>query len=307
MKNKLTLIKSVLVSIFVVLNFQMPLTAQQEEVKNINTSETLRSILIARQADGRSRIIVGTNRGKLFYQDLNADFTMSEFLEYTVLPATPKVIRDITQASNDDLYALKQDGLYRYNKARNEWSLFETLDKFRESKSRDSEAELRGMAFAGTKTNRLCIVGGNYKNDFLSREILRCADSLTSLLWNEVKLPGNRKYQELQLSGIFFDSSGKNGWTVGTANDMGVIWSTTDGGKSWAEDKNDLPSTLFSLDGNKKMVYAIGTDGLIVYKRLMTGRPSEVPQDTIDSLLPQPQKGSEVIVNIEKSVGKNLP
>ena len=309
MKNTLNIMKSILVSVFVVLNFQMILMAQQAEVININTDETLRSILVARQADGRSRIIVGTNRGKLFYQDPNADFTMSEFLEYTVLPATPKVIRDITQASNNDLYALKQDGLYRYNKARNEWSLFANLDIFREAKSRDSEAELRGMAFAGTKTNRLCIVGGNYKNDFLSKEILRCSDSLTSRFWNEVKLLGNRTHQELQLSSIFFDSTGKNGWTVGTANDMGVIWSTTDGGESWAEDKNDLPSTLFSLDGNKKMVYAIGTDGLIVYKRLDTEKRavkiSEDNLDTAKSLLLQP--GSEIIVNLEKSVGKNLP
>jgi photosystem II stability/assembly factor-like uncharacterized protein len=308
-KNILTLVKSVLVSIFIILNFQIISVAQQPEVININTTETLRSILVARQADGRSRIIVGTNRGRLFYQNTNADFITPDFLEYEVLPKTQKVIRDIAQASNNDLYALKQDGLYLYDKASNEWSLLDNLDKFRESKSRDSEAELRGMAFAGTKTNRLCIVGGNYKNDFLSKEILKCTNSLISRFWNEGKLLGNRTYQELQLSSIFFDSTGKNGWTVGTANDMGVIWSTTDGGESWVEDKIDLPSTLFSLDGNKKMVYAIGTDGLIVYKRLDTEKKavktSEDKLDTAKSLLLQP--GSEVIINLEKSIGKNLP
>lgn len=299
MKNILTLIKLVIVSSFVILTFQMILTAQNLELIKVGTSETLRSILVIDRNDDKTQIFIGTSKGNIFYR--KPDLNRPDFSLNSDLSKTSKVIRDI-QVSDNRIYALKQDGLYSYDITNDRWDLRGSVDDIQEETptTDDSEAELRGMAFAGR--NRLCIVGGTYKNDFLSREILKCTDSLNPPFWKGVVERNKRKYPDLQLSSIFFDSNDKNGWAVGTANEEGIIWSTTDGGISWSEDENTMSSTLFSLGGNEKRIYAVGTNGLIVYKTLgsdkvsRTKPPSEENLDTVKEL----SVNSKVVIDVKK-------
>ncbi len=274
------------------------LIAQRPEIIESGLDETFRSISISNLISEKPTLIVGTSKGNLYFTEINSEISSGdiEFQQFKTLTGKPSVIREINFGPDKKLYLIKNDGLFVYDKEKSEWKPKAGLDRFAFSQTRGWIAELWGMTFVN---NRTCIVGGNFKDDFIDREIIKCNDNIGSNVWIPVKSPVQRKFKNLQLTNIYFDKKSLNGWAVGTEGEKGIIWFSKDGGNNWTEEENDLRATPFTIDGNSKMVFTVGSDGMIFSKNLEQTQPERNRKIVVI------EKNKEVKIDIAKLTSVN--
>lgn len=276
-------------------------------INSTTTAETNRSIQVIPGTFGDMTLLVGTNRGNLGIAKIRNNETISNRLFFKSLnfaPPSTELVREIYFDGNDG-YVLKNNGIYYSDSRSDLWLKKSLIDDLPQITG--SAAEIWSMGFAGNK--RVCLAGVYLKKSSdrsIDKELLVCTDDITDKFpqWSVAKTPENSKFEQLQLTNIFFDNN-QNGWAVGTDGEEGAIWYSTDKGKHWKELDSEIKEPLLSVSGAGYNLFAVGYNRTLLSNISIPNKNQNTTQNNNQTRKSEIKKGSKVEI-ITKFI-RNLP